>query len=65
MKPLIYVLFALDLDGECKFIKNIIVIKEICSWLSPLTFLYTESPIHPITVKIVTDCHNSVHLKLI
>ena len=23
MKPLIYVLFALDLDGECKFIKTL------------------------------------------
>jgi len=37
IKPRIYVLFVFDLDGQCKFIKNknIIVIKEICSWLSP------------------------------
>jgi len=37
IKPTICVLFVFDLDGKCKFIKkqNIIVIKEICSWLPP------------------------------
>ena len=31
----LFTIFVLDLDGECKCIKKIIVIKEICSSLPP------------------------------
>jgi len=35
-KNLYAIYFVFDLDGECKFIKkNIIVIKQICSYLPP------------------------------
>jgi len=35
-KNLYTIYFVFDLDGECKSLKqNIIVIKEICSWLPP------------------------------
>jgi len=42
MKPRIYVLFVVDSDGECKFIKEI-----HCMFLAAI-FLYAEFPIHPI-----------------
>ena len=36
VKNLYTIYFVFDLDGECKSLKqNIIVIKEICSWLPP------------------------------